>query len=105
MRPNGWTQRQLARGYRLVEVLKQPQYQPMTAEKEIAVLYAGANGYLDEWPVDAVGAYEKQMLEFMEGNYADVLKDIAEKKDITDETAEKLSKALDEFKGMFQPAA
>ncbi|MBW1785224.1 MAG: F0F1 ATP synthase subunit alpha [Deltaproteobacteria bacterium] len=99
------TQRQLERGYRLVEVLKQPQYQPMTAEKEIAVLYAGANGYLDEWPVDAVSAYEKQMLEFLEGNYADVLKDIAEKKDITDETAEKLSKALDEFKGMFQPAA
>ena len=99
------TQRQLGRGYRLVEILKQPQYQPMVAENEIAVLYAGANGYLDEWPVEAVGAYEKQMLEFMESNYADVLKDIAEKNDITDETAEKLNKALDEFKGMFQPAA
>jgi len=95
----------LERGYRLVEVLKQPQYQPMKAEKEVAILFAGANGYLDEWPVDAVSAYEKQMLEFMESKHPDLLADMAEKKDISDETSDKLKKALDEFKGIFQPGA
>ena len=99
------TQKQIARGRRLVEILKQPQYVPMTAEKEIAILFAGANGYLDQWPVEAVSEYEKQMLEFMESKYSDVLKDISEKSDITDEISDKLTKALDEFKEMFQPAA
>jgi F-type H+-transporting ATPase subunit alpha len=99
------TQKQLQRGNRLVEVLKQPQYQPMKAEKEIAILFAGANGYLDDWPVEAVSAYEKQMLEFMESKHADILADIAEKKDISDQTTDKLKKALDAFKGVFQPGA
>jgi F-type H+-transporting ATPase subunit alpha len=98
------TLQQLNRGRRLVEVLKQPQYQPMSAEKEVAILYAGANGYLDEWPEEAVGEYEKQMLEFLESKYSDILSDMKEKEDITDETAEKLNKALDEFKGVFHPA-
>jgi F0F1-type ATP synthase alpha subunit len=57
------TQRQLNRGQRLVEVLKQPQYQPMPAEKQVAILFAGTNGYLDEWPVEAVADYER--LKFM----------------------------------------
>jgi F-type H+-transporting ATPase subunit alpha len=99
------TQRQLNRGQRLVEVLKQPQFQPMPAEKEVAILFAGANGYLDEWPVEAVGEYESQMLEFMESRHSDILNDIKEKDDITDETEEKLKKALDEFKEIFQPSA
>jgi len=99
------TQKQLNRGQRLVEVLKQPQFQPMPAEKEVAILFAGANGYLDEWPVEAVGEYESQMLEFMESRHSDILNDIKEKKDITDETEEKLKKALDEFKEIFQPSA
>ena len=99
------TQQQLKRGQRLVEVLKQSQFQPMTAEKEVAILFAGANGYLDEWPVEAVGEYESQMLEFMESKHSDILNDIKEKEDITDETDEKLKKALDEFKEIFQPSA
>jgi F-type H+-transporting ATPase subunit alpha len=99
------TQRQLNRGQRLVEVLKQPQFQPMSAEKEVTILFAGANGYLDEWPVGAVGEYESQMLEFMESRHSDILNDIKEKEDITDETEEKLKKALDEFKEIFQPSA
>jgi F-type H+-transporting ATPase subunit alpha len=99
------TQRQLNRGQRLVEVLKQPQFQPMPAEKEVAILFAGANGYLDEWPVEAVGEYESQMLEFMESRHSDILNDIKEKEDITDETEEKMKKALDEFKEIFQPSA
>ncbi len=99
------TQRQLERGRRLVEVLKQPQYQPMPAEKEVIILFAGAQGYLDEWPAESVSDYEKQMIEFMDSKYSDLLNAIKETNDISDELEEKLKKALDEFKGIFQPAS
>ena len=99
------TQRQLARGYRLVEVLKQPQYHPVPAEKEIVALFSGAYGYLDEWPVEAIAEYEKQMLEFMDSKHADLLNEIKEKNDISDELEDKLKKALDEFKTVFQAPA
>ena len=99
------TQRQLNRGRRLVEVLKQPQYQPMAAEKQVMILAAGAYGYLDEWPVDAVSVYEKQMLEFMVSKYGDILNEIKEKGQISDELEAKTKKALDEFKTTFQPGA
>ena len=98
------TQRQIDRGRRLVEVLKQPQYQPMPAENEVMILFAGAFGYLDEWPVEAVSVYEKQMLEFMESKHSDLLGEIKDKKDISDDLEEKLKAALDEFKSVFQPA-
>jgi F-type H+-transporting ATPase subunit alpha len=99
------TQRQIDRGRRLVEVLKQPQYQPMAAEKEVMILFAGTFGYLDEWPVEAVSEYEKQMLEFMESKHSDLLSEIKDKKEISDKLEEKMQAALDEFKGIFQPAA
>ena len=99
------TQRQLERGRRLVEVLKQPQYQPMAAERQVTMLFAGTFGYLDEWPVEAVSEYERQMLEFMESKHADLLSEIKEKAVIDDELEEKLKKALDEFKTAFQPPA
>jgi F-type H+-transporting ATPase subunit alpha len=97
------TQRQIDRGRRLVEVLKQPQYQPMPAENEVMILFAGAFGYLDEWPVEAVFIYEKQMLEFMESKHSDLLGEIKDKEDISDDLEEKLKTALDEFKSVFQP--
>ncbi|PKN65382.1 MAG: F0F1 ATP synthase subunit alpha [Deltaproteobacteria bacterium HGW-Deltaproteobacteria-15] len=97
------TQRQLNRGRRLVEVLKQPQYQPMPAEREVMILFAGANGYLDEWPAEAVSLYEKQMLDFMGSKHQDLLNEIKEKNTITPEMEGKLQKALDEFKTVFQP--
>ncbi|MEW6668252.1 MAG: F0F1 ATP synthase subunit alpha [Thermodesulfobacteriota bacterium] len=99
------TQRQLNRGRRLVEILKQPQYQPMPAERQVMILYAGTNGYLDEWPVESVAAYEKQMLEFMESRYRVLLDEIRDKNDISAELDGKLRKALEEFKGTFQPSA
>jgi F-type H+/Na+-transporting ATPase subunit alpha len=99
------TLKQLNRGRRLVEVLKQPQYQPMTAENEVAILFAAANGYLDKWPEESVADYEKQMLEFMASKYSEVLKDIKDTGNISEETDGKLKKALDEFGEMFQPAA
>ncbi|MBN2032296.1 MAG: F0F1 ATP synthase subunit alpha [Deltaproteobacteria bacterium] len=98
------TQRQLNRGRRLLEVLKQPQYQPMSAEKQIMILAAGTYGYLDDWPVDAVSAYEKQMIEFMESKHGDVLGEIKEKGQISDDLEAKIKAALDDFKNVFQHA-
>jgi F-type H+/Na+-transporting ATPase subunit alpha len=98
------TQRQLNRGRRLVEVLKQPQYQPMSAEKQVMILAAGTYGYLDDWPVEEVSAYEKQMIEFMEAKHGDIMAEIKEKGQISDDLEGKIKKALDEFKTVFHPA-
>ena len=72
--------------------------------RKVAILFAGANGYLDKWSEATVADYEKQMLEFMESKYSEVLKDIKEAGDISEETDGKLKKALDEFQEMFQAA-
>jgi F-type H+-transporting ATPase subunit alpha len=98
------TQQQLNRGRRLVEVLKQPQYQPMTAEKEVMILFAGANGYLDQWPVEAISDYEKQMLGFIESKHPEILGELKEKNQIGEGLEKMLKKALDDFKGIYQPA-
>jgi F-type H+-transporting ATPase subunit alpha len=99
------TQQQLRRGQRLVEGLKQSQFQPMPAEKQVAILFAGARGYLDEWPVEALSDYEKQMLEFLQNKHPEILTEIKEKNDLSEELEEKMVKALDEFKGVFHPPA
>jgi F-type H+/Na+-transporting ATPase subunit alpha len=99
------TQRQLNRGRRLVEVLKQPQYKPMPAEKEIMILFAAANGYLDELPEKTISEYEGRMLENMDSRHPDLLKRIKESGDINDELGEQLIKALDAFKAEFKPSA
>jgi F-type H+-transporting ATPase subunit alpha len=99
------TQRQLERGYRLVEVLKQPQFQPMPAEKQITIFFAGANGFLDKWPVESVSNYEKEMLEYMDSKHGDLLNEIKEAGAISDELDGKLKTALDEFQSVFQPAS
>ena len=99
------TQAQLERGKRLVEVLKQTQYQPMSAEKQVMILFAGTNGYLDEWAVENVTDYEGQMLEYVEGKYPEIYKELKETNTIGDDLDEKMRKALDEFKGVYQPAA
>jgi F-type H+-transporting ATPase subunit alpha len=99
------TLRQLNRGRRLVEVLKQPQYQPMPAEKEVMILFAAANGYLDEWPEKAIAEYEAQMLEFMGSKNSELLKEIKDSGMISDDLGDKLKKALEEFKSIFQPSS
>jgi F-type H+-transporting ATPase subunit alpha len=96
------TQAQLNRGMRLVELLKQPQYQPMPAEKEIMSLYSGTRGHLDTIPVEKVGQYEQQMLAFMDRKYADVLAEIKEKQAIDESLDQKMAAALKEFAGVFQ---
>ncbi len=92
------TRAQLDRGQRITEVLKQPQYVPMTVEKEVIILYAVINGYLDDVPVEKVRAFEDDFLRFMATTYPDIGQRIAKEKAISDETEEGLKKAILEFK-------
>ena len=91
------TQAQLNRGLHLQEILKQPQYEPMSLENQVMIIFAGTQGYTDKIPLEQMRAWETSMLRFMESSYPDIGKDIAEKKRITDETTEKLRSALDAF--------
>jgi len=95
------TQRQLARGSRLVEILKQGQYKPLPVEEQIAIIYAATNGYVDEYPVEALGRYEAELNTFLESRHPEILAEIREKKVIDDELKAKLDKALDELKTLF----
>jgi len=97
------TQAQLARGTRLVEILKQPQYEPMPVERQIAVIFAGTNGYLDEYDPRALAEYEKQLLSHIETSHPEVFDELRDKKVISDELETKLKKILDDFKGIFTP--
>ena len=92
------TRAQLERGQRITEVLKQPQYLPMPLEKEVTILYAVINGYLDEVPLDKVATFEDAFHRFMETNHPEIGKEIASTKDLTSEMEESLKKAIDEFK-------
>jgi F-type H+-transporting ATPase subunit alpha len=96
------TQAQLNRGVRLVELLKQPQYQPMPAEKEVMALYSGTRGYLDNIPLESVLQYESQMLAFMERKHSEILSELKEKNIISDELDARIKKALEEFAEVFQ---
>jgi F-type H+-transporting ATPase subunit alpha len=95
------TQAQLDRGVRLVEILKQPQFQPMSLGKEVAILFAGTRGFLDKYDVDKLKTYEPQMLDFVEGKYPEVLKEIDEKHVISPELEKKLRDILTEFEAIF----
>jgi F-type H+-transporting ATPase subunit alpha len=95
------TQALLARGSRLTELLKQGQYVPIPVEKQVVLLYAGANGYIDDYPESTLKKYEQEMIKFIEDKHASLLAEIKEKKTIESATDEKLRKALDEFKGIF----
>lgn len=95
------TQQQLNRGARLVELLKQPQYQPLSVEKQVVVIYAGTNGYLDDVPVPQVRSYEIELFRFMETRYGNILAGIREKKTIDDALKTDLNAALKEFGAQF----
>jgi len=92
------TRAQLDRGQRITEVLKQPQYAPVPMERQVMILYAAINGYLDDVPVDKVGAFETNLQRFMEANHPEIGKKIASKKEIAPEIEEKLKAAISEFK-------
>ncbi len=95
------TQMQLARGERLVEILKQPQYRPIPAEKQVLIIFAANNGYLDDYPVSALKRYETELYTFFDTRKADVLGELREKKAIDDALKAKIVAALDEFKKEF----
>jgi F-type H+-transporting ATPase subunit alpha len=96
------TQRQLTRGARLVEILKQPQYQPLPMEKQVTILYAGTKGHLDEYPIDVLAKYEAGLYTFIEDRYPQVFSELKEKEAISDDLNNLMAEAInaygDEFK-------
>ena len=88
---------QLNRGKRLVEILKQPQYQPLAVEQQVIVIYAATNGYLDNVAVEDVRAYETQLFQFLDSRRAQLLSSLAEKKQIDDDIKGELNQSLKEF--------
>jgi F-type H+-transporting ATPase subunit alpha len=91
------TVRQLERGSRLTELLKQDEGVPMDVEQQILLIFAGTNGFLDEFPVNVIDKYEEKLLEFAQKNYADILRETREKKVLSPELEEKVQQMLKEF--------
>ncbi|MFN3455048.1 MAG: F0F1 ATP synthase subunit alpha [Pseudobdellovibrio sp.] len=99
------SQNQLARGRRLVEVLKQGQYQPVKVEEQTAMIFAATNGYVDAIPETQVKRFETEFITFLKQKYPQVLKDIVDKKAISDDNKKELVNSLNEFKAVFQVSA
>jgi len=95
------TQRLLARGARLTELLKQPQYQPLKVSEQVVSIYAGTKGYLDKVAVGDVGRYEKTLLDHMRSEYADVMNEIDSSGQLTEEAEGKIKGALEAFTKTF----
>ncbi|MEJ2413735.1 MAG: F0F1 ATP synthase subunit alpha [Sulfurimonas sp.] len=95
------SRKQLERGQRMVEVLKQPPYSPLSAEKQAAIIFAGNAGFLDDLAASDVVRFESEMYPFIEASYPQILENISSSKKIDDETDALLKKALEEFKASF----
>jgi F-type H+-transporting ATPase subunit alpha len=95
------TQAQLNRGARLVEILKQAQYQPLAVERQVAILYAGVNGFLDQVALSDVAAFETELFAFIDGRHQDVFKGIVEKKQLDDQLKAALDGAVKQFTADF----
>jgi F-type H+-transporting ATPase subunit alpha len=96
------TQAQLRRGSRLVELLKQGQYVPMTVEKQVVSVFAGTNGYLDEIPLEHVQRYERDLAEMLDLKYRDMMEEIADKKDLSEDLQKRLHEILKAFSASFK---
>jgi F-type H+/Na+-transporting ATPase subunit alpha len=96
------TQAQLDRGYRMVELLKQPQYQPMDVSDQVIVIYAGCNGYMDDVPVNKIRTFERDLLKFVHDKHPDSYRLLAEKAELTKDVEEKIKVAIQEFKKTFK---
>jgi F-type H+-transporting ATPase subunit alpha len=99
------TRDQLERGARLVELLKQGQYAPLSVEKQVVSIYAGTKGYVDKLPISEVAAYERGLHDFIEKKYASIYENIRAKKQLDADTEAQLKKALDEFSSAFGSSA
>jgi F-type H+-transporting ATPase subunit alpha len=95
------TQAQLERGARLVEILKQPQFEPRSLSQQVAILFAGTKGFLDKYPVEKLKEYEPQLLSFIGSKYPEINREIDEKKEISPDLDKKISSALTEFDSVF----
>jgi F-type H+-transporting ATPase subunit alpha len=93
---------QIERGKRMVELLKQNQYIPMSMEDQVILLFAGTQGYLDDVPVEAISRFEVEFTKFMKGSKDDIRTELGDKKEITDDLKAKLVQAIEEFKKGFQ---
>ncbi|HEX6774527.1 MAG TPA: F0F1 ATP synthase subunit alpha [Methylomirabilota bacterium] len=98
------TLQQLARGQRMVELLKQGQYAPLTVERQVAIIFAGSQGLLDDLPVDQMRPFEEFLYPFLERKHAQLLPEVANKKELTDELREALTKAITAAKAEFTAA-
>jgi len=99
------TKAQLARGRRLVEILKQPQYTPYRVENQVMMIFAATNGYIDGFPETDALRFEKEFLEYMGQKYKSLVAQILADKAIKDESKAKLKTALDEFKTIFKSSS
>ncbi|HKQ51715.1 MAG TPA: hypothetical protein VJT74_05055, partial [Pyrinomonadaceae bacterium] len=99
------TQAQIARGQRLIEILKQPQYQPMDVEKQVLIIWAATSGQVDDVPVENVRRFEAELLRFIENSHPGLLQAIREKKALTDEIKADLQQALKDFKDRWSEEA
>jgi F-type H+-transporting ATPase subunit alpha len=98
------SQQQLARGARLVELLKQPAASPFPVGREIVSVWAGTNGKLDDIPVSDVRRFELELLDYVQHNAEGLYEELASAKSFTDELAERLNQIVDDFKKQFQPS-
>ncbi len=96
------TQKQLARGERLVEILKQGQYEPYSVEKQVVIVFAAINGYLDGFETWSLKQYEKELFAFMDQKHPEIMRLVREKKEITDEVKLGLTQVLKEFNQNFK---
>jgi len=94
------TQRQLARGARVVEVLKQPQYRPMPVEQQVIVIFAVTGGLLDDVEVPEIKAWEKGLLEFMAAQHPAIVEEIRTRKALSDDVGARLRQAIEEYKAL-----
>ena len=95
------SRKQLDRGQRMVEILKQPPYSPLPVENQIVIIFAGSRGFLDDIPVSAIGKFENELYSFIEAKYPNIFEDIRTKKTIEKDSEENLAKALNDFKMTF----
>ena len=97
------TQAQLDRGYRMVELLKQPQYQPYPVAEQVLSIYAGTKGFLDDVEIKSVQQWESDFLQFARDKHASLITDLTEKGELTDEISEKIESVINEFKAGYKP--
>ncbi|HEU4344593.1 MAG TPA: F0F1 ATP synthase subunit alpha [Candidatus Binatia bacterium] len=97
------TQRQLNRGSRLVELLKQGQYEPLPVEKQIVIIFAGTNGFIDDLPLTALKKFEQELYSFIESKHPEIFTEILKKRELDNDLRARMTQALDEFRRAFKP--